>query len=67
MSRKERSVRLRLGTPNAEFERMRIVIDESTCTGCGRCASACAEGAIEVIDGVARLVNEAHCDGLAHA
>ncbi len=64
MSRKERSVRLRLDTPNAEFERMRIVIDESKCTGCGRCASACAEGAIEVIDGVARLVNEAHCDGL---
>lgn len=43
---------------------MKVVIDESKCIGCGRCANACAEGAIEVIDGVAKLVNEAHCDGL---
>jgi len=56
MSQKERSVRLRLDTPNAEFERMRIVIDESTCTGCGQmCQCHVLRGAIEVIDGVGEV------------
>ncbi|MCR4426742.1 MAG: 4Fe-4S binding protein [Firmicutes bacterium] len=41
-----------------------IQIDSDKCDGCGICATACAEGAIEIIDGKARLVNEAHCDGL---
>lgn len=41
-----------------------ITIDEQKCDGCGLCAQACAEGAIEIIDGKARLVSESYCDGL---
>ena len=41
-----------------------IKIDEDLCTGCGNCVVACAEGALEVIDGKARVVNEIFCDGL---
>jgi Pyruvate/2-oxoacid:ferredoxin oxidoreductase delta subunit len=41
-----------------------IEIDEGLCTGCGECVPACAEGAIQVIDGKARLVAEKYCDGL---
>ena len=41
-----------------------IEIDEELCDGCGQCVPACAEGAIEVIDGKARLVSEKYCDGL---
>jgi ferredoxin len=41
-----------------------VKIDEEKCTGCGLCVPACAEGAIRVIDGKARLVSEIYCDGL---
>jgi NAD-dependent dihydropyrimidine dehydrogenase PreA subunit len=41
-----------------------VRIDEEKCNGCGDCVSACAEGAIEVIDGKAKLVSEIYCDGL---
>jgi NAD-dependent dihydropyrimidine dehydrogenase PreA subunit len=41
-----------------------VKIDEEKCDGCGLCAEACAEGAIQMIDEKARLVNESHCDGL---
>lgn len=41
-----------------------IKIDEDKCNGCGACASACHEGAIEMIDGKARLTREDYCDGL---
>jgi ferredoxin len=41
-----------------------VKIDEEKCTGCGLCVTACAEGAIQVIDGKARLVSEIYCDGL---
>ncbi|UCE45251.1 MAG: 4Fe-4S binding protein [Methanobacteriota archaeon] len=41
-----------------------IEIDEDKCTGCGECVIACAEGALEVIDGKAKVVNEVFCDGL---
>lgn len=41
-----------------------VVIDEATCDGCGECVTSCAEGAIAVIDGKARLVSEIYCDGL---
>lgn len=41
-----------------------VKIDETRCDGCGQCALACAEGAIEIIDGKARLVKDSYCDGL---
>lgn len=41
-----------------------VKIDEEKCNGCGECVTACAEGAIEIIDGKARLVSEIYCDGL---
>jgi ferredoxin len=41
-----------------------IEIDQGLCNGCGQCVSACAEGAIQVIDGKARLLKEQYCDGL---
>lgn len=41
-----------------------IKIDESRCNGCGACAAACHEGAIAMIDGVAKLTREDYCDGL---
>jgi NAD-dependent dihydropyrimidine dehydrogenase PreA subunit len=41
-----------------------IKIDEEKCDGCGQCVNACAEGAIELIDGKAKLVSEIYCDGL---
>ena len=41
-----------------------IKIDEEKCNGCGACASACHEGAIEMINGKAKLVREDYCDGL---
>jgi len=41
-----------------------ITIDEEKCDGCGLCVSACAEGALQIIDGKARLVSETYCDGL---
>ena len=41
-----------------------IKIDENRCNGCGACAAACHEGAIEIIDGKAVLTREDYCDGL---
>lgn len=41
-----------------------IKIDESRCTGCGECITACAEGAIELKGGKARVVSDSFCDGL---
>jgi len=41
-----------------------IKIDEDKCNGCGRCAIACAEGAIKIVDGKAKLISEIYCDGL---
>ena len=41
-----------------------IHIDEELCNGCGLCVPSCAEGAIQIIDGKARLVSETFCDGL---
>ena len=40
-----------------------IHINEDKCNGCGLCASACHEGAIELVDGKAKLVRENFCDG----
>lgn len=41
-----------------------IEIDEEKCDGCGQCIISCAEGALEIVDGKARLVAEKYCDGL---
>ena len=41
-----------------------IRIDKEKCNGCGACAKACHEGAIDIIDGKAELVREHFCDGL---
>jgi len=41
-----------------------VKIDPARCNGCGQCVTACAEGAIEIRDGKARLVSEIYCDGL---
>ncbi len=46
------------------MQRKIIRIDEDKCNGCGQCAIACAEGALKIIDGKARLVSEVYCDGL---
>ena len=40
-----------------------IHIDEEKCNGCGLCADACHEGAIDIVDGKAKLVRENFCDG----
>jgi NAD-dependent dihydropyrimidine dehydrogenase PreA subunit len=41
-----------------------IRIDESKCNGCGQCIVNCPEGALQIVDGKARLVRESYCDGL---
>jgi NAD-dependent dihydropyrimidine dehydrogenase PreA subunit len=41
-----------------------ITIDETKCTGCGQCIPDCPEGALQLIDGKARLVSDLFCDGL---
>lgn len=46
------------------MKRKIIHIDEDKCIGCGACASACHEGAIEMVDGKAKLTREDYCDGL---
>ena len=41
-----------------------VKIDEEKCDGCGICIPACVEGALQLIDGKARLISEKYCDGL---
>jgi len=41
-----------------------VRIDEEKCTGCGLCIPACAEGALKIVDGKAKLISEKYCDGL---
>ncbi|MBA3004216.1 MAG: 4Fe-4S ferredoxin [Desulfurivibrio sp.] len=41
-----------------------IEIDEDLCTGCGECVPSCAEGALQIVDGKAKMLAEKYCDGL---
>jgi Pyruvate/2-oxoacid:ferredoxin oxidoreductase delta subunit len=47
-----------------QVKRKIIEIDEELCNGCGQCVLACAESAIRIVDGKARLVSDVYCDGL---
>lgn len=46
------------------MKRAIIEIDKEKCNGCGDCVVACAEGALQIIDGKAVVVNDSFCDGL---
>ncbi len=46
------------------LERKIVHIDPDKCNGCGDCISSCAEGAIQMVDGKAKLVSDSYCDGL---
>ncbi|MCM8763905.1 MAG: 4Fe-4S binding protein [Candidatus Omnitrophica bacterium] len=46
------------------MKRRVIEIDEEKCTGCGQCIPSCPEGAIQIIDGKARIISDLFCDGL---
>jgi len=43
-----------------------IEIDEDKCNGCGLCIKACHEGAMELVNGKAKLISDEYCDGLGH-
>jgi MinD superfamily P-loop ATPase len=45
------------------IKRQIIRIDEELCNGCGLCVTPCAEGAIEIVDGKARVISDELCDG----
>ncbi len=47
-----------------KIKRKIIDIDEELCDGCGQCVIACAEGAVEIIDGKAKVISDNLCDGL---
>jgi len=46
------------------IKRRIVKIDEDKCDGCGQCIMSCAEGALQIIDGKARLVSDKYCDSL---
>ena len=47
-----------------KVKRKIVEIDEELCDGCGECVPSCAEGAIEIIDGKAKIIADMYCDGL---
>lgn len=52
------------GGDGGTVKRKIIRIDEDRCDGCGQCVPACAEGALQIIEGKARVVSDSFCDGL---
>ncbi|OGX33441.1 MAG: hypothetical protein A3I43_04180 [Omnitrophica WOR_2 bacterium RIFCSPLOWO2_02_FULL_50_19] len=46
------------------MKRKIIKIDELKCDGCGLCVPNCAEGALQIVNGKAKIVSEVYCDGL---
>lgn len=46
------------------MKRKIISINEELCNGCGKCVKGCHEGALQMIDGKARIISELYCDGL---
>ncbi len=46
------------------LKRKIISIDEEKCTGCGLCVNACHEGALQMVNGKAKLISDVYCDGL---
>lgn len=47
-----------------KVKRKIVDIDQERCNGCGECVLSCAEGAIKIVDGKARLISDHYCDGL---
>ena len=45
------------------MKRKIITIDEEKCNGCGDCVTGCTEGALQIVNGKAKLVKEQFCDG----
>ncbi len=48
------------------MKRKIITIDEEKCNGCGLCINACHEGALQLVNGKAKLISESYCDGLGN-
>ena len=46
------------------MKRQIIEINQEKCIGCGLCANACHQGAIQVVNGKAKLMSDSYCDGL---
>jgi NAD-dependent dihydropyrimidine dehydrogenase PreA subunit len=53
-----------MGKSEVKVKRKIVQIDEGKCDGCGLCIISCAEGALEIVDGKARLVSDKYCDSL---
>lgn len=49
---------------STKIKRKIIQIDEERCDGCGNCVISCAEGAIQIVDGIAKVISDNLCDGL---
>jgi ferredoxin len=63
---KKNPLKTNLGVKTMSVKTVRTIvkIDEKKCNGCGACTSKCTEGALQLIDGKARLISENYCDGL---